>query len=77
LGADGGVWTKLGERLLHRDPRGTWHDVAWPDGASEPSIAMSSDGRELWIAATIDGATVVLATASDGQAPPSAPEPTP
>lgn len=70
---DGGLWTMIGAQLLHRDPGGAWREVALPAGATAVTAAMRNDYSELWIAATVDNASVVFATAANAQAPAPAP----
>lgn len=67
---DGGLWAMVGEQLLHRDPAGAWREIALPERAKSPSMAMLRDFSELWLAATVGDATVVFAT--DGNARSSA-----
>jgi hypothetical protein len=70
---DGGLWTMIGARLLHRDPQGAWREVAVPEGATAVSVAMRADFSELWIAATVGDAAVVFATAASAQSSAVAP----
>ena len=70
---DGGLWTMVGEQLLHRDPNGGWREVVLPEGATSVSAAMRGDSSELWIAANIADTTVVFGTAANAQSPPAAP----
>ena len=70
---DGGLWTMIDAQLLHRDPGGAWREVALPAGATAVTAAMRNDYSELWIAATVDNASVVFATAANAQAPAPAP----
>ncbi|MBK8716679.1 MAG: hypothetical protein KBB21_02000 [Nannocystaceae bacterium] len=72
---DGGLWTQVGDTVLHRDPAGSWRTIELPDGASAPSIAVSGDGNEVWLAAQVGGTAVVFATPARAQQP--APTPTP
>ncbi len=70
---DGGLWTIVGEQLLHRDPNGGWREVVLPEGATSVSAAMRGDSSELWIAANIADETVVFGTAAHAQSSPAAP----
>ena len=72
---DSSLWTQVGDTMLHRDPAGSWRTIELPDGASAPSIAVSGDGNEVWLAAQVGGTAVVFATPARAQQP--APAPTP
>lgn len=74
---DGGLWTMVGEQLLHRDPKGMWRAVALPEGATSVTAAMRGDSSELWISATVGDAAVVYATAANAQTPPAPAAPAP
>jgi hypothetical protein len=66
---DGGLWIKGADTLWHRDPSGTWRTVTLPEGLSGISVAVTTDQRELWIAGTLAGASVVFATQANAQSP--------
>ena len=66
---DGGLWVQIGEALWHRDPSGSWRDVALPAGASGLSAGMRADQSELWIAVSVGGKSLVFATAANAQDP--------
>ncbi len=70
---DGGLWTRVADDLLHRDPDGAWRKVGLPEGTSTYSVALRGDLSELWIAADVGGKTVVYATHANAQSRP--PEP--
>jgi hypothetical protein len=59
---EGGLWSIAGERLRWRDTESAWHDVALPEGLAEPTVAMSSDRKTVWIAG-VQGSTGKVFTA--------------
>jgi hypothetical protein len=64
---DGGLWARVGDKLLHRDPDGGWRNIVLPPGAGNVSVAMRADQSELWIAAVVDGKPAVFATHANAQ----------
>lgn len=72
---EGGLWTLAGERLRWRDTESVWHDVGLPEGMTTPSVALTEDRKEVWVAGQVGGATKVFA-ASANAAVPAAPAPT-
>jgi hypothetical protein len=66
---DGGLWTRIGAELLHRDPEGGWRRISLPEGAAQFSAAMQGDQSELVLAVVVDGKTAVFATQANAQAP--------
>jgi hypothetical protein len=73
---DGGLWIQAADELWHRDPDGTWRDVALPEGVAEISVAVTTDQKELWIAGTLGGAPAAFATHANAQEPAPASAPT-
>ena len=67
--AAGGLWTLAGERLRWRDTSGTWHDVALPEGMVGPSVALTEDRTQVWVAGQVGGASKVFATSANAPAP--------
>ena len=70
---EGGLWTLAGEHLRWRDTESVWHEVALPEGLSGPSIALTEDHKEVWLAGKVGGATKVFATAANAPVPAAAP----
>jgi hypothetical protein len=66
---EGGLWTLTGERLRWRDTESVWHDVALPEGMTGPSVALTEDRKEVWVAGQVGGATKVFATSANAAAP--------
>lgn len=64
---DGGLWARVGGKLLHRDPDGGWRDIVLPPGAGTVSVAMREDQSEVWIATVVDGKPAVFATHANAQ----------
>lgn len=50
---EGGLWTLAGERLRWRDTESIWHDVALPEGMTAPSVALTTDRTEVWVAGQV------------------------
>lgn len=69
---EGSLWTLAGERLRWRDTDSAWHEVALPPGLTTPSLALSEDRKEVWLAGSVGGATKIFAcSANTVQAPPA------
>jgi hypothetical protein len=71
---EGGLWTLTGEHLRWRDTESVWHDVALPEGLTTPSVALTEDRKEVWVAGQVGGAAKVFATSANA-APTPAPVP--
>lgn len=72
---DGGMWTRVGDALLHRDPDGVWHTITLPDGAIDVSVAMRRDQSEVWVSTIVAATPTVFATHANAQQPPPEPPP--
>jgi hypothetical protein len=66
---EGGLWTLTGERLRWRDTESVWRDIALPDGMTKPSVALSSDGKTVWLAGDVGGAGKVFTTPANAAKP--------
>ncbi len=82
---DGGMWAQANiwsqepsrRRLLHRDPKGKWREVALPEGVKLPEgplldsdvfAAIDSKMGELWLIGSRDGVQTVFVTPANAQA---------
>lgn len=68
---EGGLWTLAGERLRWRDTESVWHDVALPEGMTAPSVALTTDRTEVWMAGQVGGAAKVFAASANAAAAPT------
>jgi hypothetical protein len=69
---EGSLWTLAGEHLRWRDTDSAWHEVALPPGLATPSLALTEDRKEVWLAGSVGGATKIFAcSANTVQAPPA------
>jgi hypothetical protein len=59
---EGGLWMLTGDELRYRVGPGQWYAVALPEGASEISVAIDPDLRELWLAVKQGEQTVLYTT---------------
>jgi hypothetical protein len=66
---EGGLWTLAGEKLRWRDTESVWRDIALPDGMTKPSVALSSDGKTVWLAGDVGGAGKVFTTPANAAKP--------
>ncbi|MBC8070351.1 MAG: hypothetical protein IAG13_18610 [Deltaproteobacteria bacterium] len=59
---EGGLWILSGEQLRWRDTDDVWREVALPAGMTKPSVALSGDRKQVWIAGDVGGTPGVFTT---------------
>lgn len=62
---EGSLWTLAGERLRWRDTDSAWHEAALPPGLTGPSLALTEDRKEVWLAGSVGGATKIFACSAN------------